>query len=183
MHTVKIYLAVAMLSFATQTQLTGTPPGQSRITVNLSREYDLESPIKSLSLNRRHGKPNVNMRFAKLKNANAFEAKELTIKGLVIGEYTGKKVPSNKEIFWLIGNDTPDANRHLLADVHLMDSGEDVNGHWWLLVSEDEYSTNRNNRDTYDFGIHVHRNGTVRLVNPKFIGKESNTPSDPGATE
>ena len=160
----RISIAVVCLLFFS-IGLSGSEPGRTRSSlIGLSKSYDLSSALETWHFHREPNSPEKDARFVNLIQTDARRAPRQPNQVLDLGRYVEEEPLPRAAIRFLLENGVPDANVHVMATVHLMSEGHDEQGYWCVLISEDDSWTNSHYRDTYDFGIRLVIEGTIRLV-------------------
>ena len=90
--------------------------------------------------------------------------------GIVIGSVKLKDYDPVELVQFLVASGIVNANAHVTATVSGTHFTSEA-GHWFSLHSTDPYWTNSSNVDEYDFGIHIAKDGTIRLINVQDVGQ------------
>jgi hypothetical protein len=108
--------------------------------------------------------------FSDLRMVSAREAEKLKPEGIDVGRVKLKEYDPVELASFLVASGIVDANIHILAAVTGTYSKSDA-GHWFALHSDDPYWTNQENHASYDFGLHIAPDGTIRLINRRDVGR------------
>lgn len=167
----RVYAFICGAILGTCSVALASPPPTDSIRVTLSKKYDLTSPIARWYIHETGSIPTDDERFRDLIETDARKAIKLDAAGIKLGRYIGRTPPSRDTIRFLVSIGVPNANWHIKANLYLVEEGADASGAWFKLVTEDEYWTNRYNRDTYDFAIRIATDGNIWLMNPIHVGE------------
>lgn len=89
--------------------------------------------------------------------------------GEIIGRVVAEGNAPRNLVKLLVHAGVIDANVHLVAAVAITAEGRDDAGHWFRLLSDDRFWTDRDGRDLYAFGVRVSPAGLIRVVNPNSL--------------
>lgn len=107
--------------------------------------------------------------FTDLRTVRARRAATLGPAGEIVGRIVANGHDPRNVVKLLVHAGVIDANVHLMATVAVVAEGRDVSGHWFRLLSDDRFWTDRDGRDLYAFGVRVSPAGLIRIVNPHSL--------------
>ena len=107
--------------------------------------------------------------FTDLKMVDGDDASKLDMGGIEIGRVKIDDYDPLELAKFLVASGIVDANIHIRATITGTHSTSDQ-GEWFALHSDDPYWTNKSNHASYSFGIHIAKDGTIRMINRRFIG-------------
>ncbi|MEX1223433.1 MAG: hypothetical protein WEA31_02685 [Pirellulales bacterium] len=108
--------------------------------------------------------------FTDLRIVSAGDAVNLKLDGSVIGRIKSEDYDPAELARFLLVSGIIDANHHILATVTGSQFTSDE-GHWFKLHGSDPYWTSKYNHANYYFGIHIAKDGTIRLINRRYVGR------------
>lgn len=107
--------------------------------------------------------------FTDLKTVRARHAATLGPAGEAIGQLVATGHEPRNIVKLLVHAGVIEANIHALATVAVMAEGRDAAGHWFRLLSDDRFRTDREGRDLYAFGVRISPAGMIRVTNPHSL--------------
>jgi hypothetical protein len=109
--------------------------------------------------------------FTDLRQVRAQDAENLDSDGIEIGRVKLKRYDPLDLAHFLIASGIVDANIHVQATVTGSHFPSDT-GHWFRFHSDDPYWTMKKNQASYDFGLHIAPDGTIRMINVRYLGQK-----------
>jgi hypothetical protein len=108
--------------------------------------------------------------FTDLRMVRGKDAGALDPDGIAVGRVKLKDYDPVEVVQFLVASGIVDANIHVRASISGSHFTSEA-GEWFSLHSDDPYWTNRENHERYDFGVHIATNGTIRLINRRYVGR------------
>lgn len=108
--------------------------------------------------------------FTDLRIVDGQSASKLGPEGIVIGRVKLEKYDPVELVEFLVTTGIVNANLHVEATVTGTHTTS-PQGDWFSLHSIDPYWTNSRNTARYSFGIHIAKDGTMRMINRSHMGQ------------
>lgn len=148
-----------------QSPFPGTPKGEPELAI-----WQKKSDDPALKFANGYGPVVDEKVFSDLRKVRGELADKLEPAGVVVGRVKATKFDPVRLVQFLVTSGVIDANLHVDATItgthYTADSGD-----WFALHSDDLFTTMRTSTISYNFGVHIAKDGTIRLHRHADVGR------------